>query len=271
MRVFRVLVGLAVAVCAAGGACAQEVTRAAGTGLGIALVRQLAEQYRREHPGPAMVIPDSTGTSGAIKGLAVGRLELGILARPLKPGEVEGGVSVPLCRTPLVFFTSAVRRDVSLTRAGLPALFAGSLPPFARGEVRMLLRPATDTEFIRLLEIFPEIAPAVAAAREARGAVLALTDQETMDAVETSRSLVAFGALTPILAERRKLVVVPMDGLVPGPDALETGRWPHAVPLLLGLPAKPTDEAKAFVRWASSPSAAPLLRAAGCLPVPGDR
>lgn len=259
------------ALCLTTTALADEVVRVGGTGMGIALVRKLAAAYRAEHPGHPIWIPESIGTSGAVKGLAAGRLDVGILARPLKPGEVDGAVSVQVCRTPLVFFTSSRRRDISLTRAALPALFANTLPPFSQGEVRMLLRPATDTEFIRLLEIYPEIAPAMATAREARGAVLAVTDQEAMDAVENSRSLVGYGALAPMTAEGRALTVVPMDGLTPGVEALESGRHLHDLPLHLALPAHSTEEAKAFVAYARSPAAAALLQANGCLPSPQAR
>ncbi|EME71430.1 ABC-type phosphate transport system [Paramagnetospirillum caucaseum] len=246
-----------------------DTVRAAGTGIGIGVVRLLAEQYQREQPGARVWVPESVGTTGAVKGLASGKVDVGILARPLKPGEVEGGVSVPICRTPLVFFANAGRKDVALGRRDLPALFANALPSFPNGEVRTLLRPATDAGFIRLLEIYPELAPVVAAARDTRGAILTLTDQDSMDAVEASRSLVAFGALAPLLAEKRKLAAVPLDGIMPDVEALESGRYSHDVPLVLALPAKPSAEALAFADYARSPAAASLLRANGCLPAAG--
>lgn len=266
MSLLRGALAAVVALSLTTGAGADEVVRAAGTGMGLALVRKVTAAYRADHPGHPIWIPESIGTSGAVKGLAAGRLDVGILARPLKPGEVEGAHSVLLCRTPLVFFTSSRRPDVSLTRADLPALFGNALPPFPLGEVRMLLRPASDTEFVRLLEIYPEITPAVGAARAARGAVLALTDQEALDAVENSRSLIGFGALAPILAEGRALTVVPLDGLSPGVEALESGRHTHEMSLHLALPAQPSEEALAFVEYARSPAVRPLLRANGCLP-----
>ena len=246
-----------------------ETVRAAGSGIGIALTRLLAEQYQREHPGTLIWIPESVGTAGAVKGLAAGKIDLGILARPLKPGEVGGGESFPVCRTLLVFFTNAGRKDVSLTRRDLSALFNNSLPPFPNGEVRALLRPATDAGFVRLLEIYPDLAPALSAARDARGANMALTDQEAMDTTEASRSMVSFGAYAPLLAEKRKLVAIPLDGVMPGVEALESGRYPHDLPLVFALPANASAAARSFVDYARSSAAAPLLRANGCLPSVG--
>lgn len=260
---------LALAACLLAMPAAAETIRAAGTGIGIAVVRLLAERYQQDYPGVRVVVPASVGTAGAVRGLAAGKVDVGILARPLKPGEVEGGVSLPICRAPLVFFVNSGRTDVELSRRDLPALFGNTLPPFAGGEVRALLRPDSDAGFIRLLEIFPDLTPAVAAARDARGANLALTDQDAMDMVEASRSLVAFGALAPLLAERRNLTAVPLDGVMPGVEALESGRYVHAVTLVLALPAKPSAEARAFADYTRSPAVEPLLRANGCLPAAG--
>lgn len=243
-----------------------ETVRAAGTGTGIAMVRLLAEAYGRDRPGTQVWVPGSVGTSGAVKGLAAGKLDIGIIARPLVEGEVEGAVSITLCRTPLVFFTNPGRRDVSLSRKDLPALFAATLPAFQDGEVRMLLRPANDISFVRLQEFFPELAPSVAAAREVRGANLAVSDQDSMDMVETSRSLVGFGALAPILAEKRKLVVVPLDGIQPGTETLESGGYSYGVDLILVLGRGASEAARAFIEFSRSEAGAGLMRANGCVP-----
>ncbi len=269
MATKRIRAVLTLAVCLLALPAAAETVRAAGTGMGLALVRLLAEQYRREHPDAGVLVPQSVGTAGAVRGLASGKVDVGIMARSLRAGEVEGGVSIPICRTPLVFFINAGRKDVALSHRDLPALFGNSLPSFTGGEVRALLRPASDAGFIRLLEIYPDLAPMVTAARDARGANLALTDQDAMDAVEASHSLVAFGAFAPLLAEKRKLVAVPLDGVEPNVEALESGRYSHDVPVVLALAARPSAEARAFVEYARSPAAAALLRANGCLPAAG--
>lgn len=271
LRVGAVLAACAAASPALAGPRDGGGVRVAGTGAGIGLMRVLAEHFRAVHPGVAVMVPESVGTSGAVKGLAAGKVDLGILARPLKPGEVEGGRSLVVCRTPLVFFVGRQRGDVGLSRSDLPALFAGTLAPFSGGEVRPLLRPASDSSTILLLEYFPELAPAVEAARSMRGANLALTDQDAMDAVEASGSLVAFGAYAPLPAEGRRLAAVPLDGVTAGVEALEAGRYPYQAPIVLALPADPVPGARAFADFALSPAAAPVLRANGCLPAGGGR
>lgn len=242
-----------------GGDARADTIRVAGTGSGLALVRALVDLYHASHPEADVWIPPSVGSSGAVKGLAMGKLDVGILLRPLKDGEVEGATSTEICRTPLVFFTNAERPDVTLGRKDLAPLFGGTLRAFGRGEVRPLLRDASDTGFILLVKQFPDLATVIEQARGIRGANLELSDQDAMDAAERSRSLVGFGTLAPLLAEHRRLIVVPFaEGGLPN------------VPVVLALAPNPPQSARAFVDFAGSAAAAALLKANGCTPARGD-
>lgn len=202
-----------------------ETLRIGGTGAGLELSRILVGEFARRRPGVEPWIPDSLGTSGGIKALAAGRLDLALLMRPLKDNEVEQGKAVVLCRTPWVFYTHATRSDVALTRADLPGLYLSNLPPFARGEVRPLLRPANESGFQVLQDRFPELRPAIEAARQNRAAVEAITDQEAMTEVERGSALVGFGALAPVFAEKRKLRAASFDGRDPSSLTAEYPLW----------------------------------------------
>ncbi|MCA1908622.1 MAG: substrate-binding domain-containing protein [Magnetospirillum sp.] len=249
------------------GACVPawaENLRVGGTGAGLELSRGVAADFVREHGGTQLWMADSLGSSGGIKALAAGRLDVAISMRPLKDGEVAGGASVALCRTPWVFFSHARRADVALRRQDLLSLFAARLPPFPQGEVRALLRPANESGFQYLESTFPELKPAIESARSNRGAVEVVTDQEALGAVEQGLSLVGFGALAPIVAERRKLHVVSLDGVDPTTLPADYPHW--SILYLLVGPAS-SAQGRAFVDYAVSDKAAARLRANGCLPV----
>ncbi len=246
-----------------------EEIRIGGTGVGLALMRIIAESYQAQNPGDTIWIPESVGTAGAIKGVAASKLDIGIILRPLRDGEVAGGVAEELCRTPLVFFAHASRSDLALTRENLSALYEGRLARFPFGEVRALLRPSTDMGFTRLVEYFQELAPIVLAARETRGTNLALTDQDAMEMVEKSRSLISFGALLPLMAERRKLAVIPLNGIMPSLDAMAAGTYPYWTPVFLATGSAPAPAATRFLEYTRSAVTDSLLRANGCLPAMG--
>lgn len=265
MRDFIVM-GVAVLGCVSP-AVADEL-RIGGTGAGLALSQALGDAFKQQHPGVEIWIPESLGTSGGIKALAAGKLDLAVTARSLKAGEVENGESVALCRTPWVFFAHASRTDVGLTQADVVKLFDASLAPFSQGEVRPLLRPANESGFIYLEKVVPGLSQAIETARQNRGAVLAMTDQEAMSMVEVGPSLVGFGAMAPVLAEQRRLRVVPLDGLDPvrlSPD------YPYWADLYMAAGPGSSALARAFLDFLATETAAEVLRRNGCLPGDGKR
>ncbi|MBR9970285.1 substrate-binding domain-containing protein [Magnetospirillum sulfuroxidans] len=240
---------------------AAQNLRIGGTGAGLEISRVLAEEFARLHAGTTLWVPESLGTTGGIKALAAGRLDVAVTMRKLNPGEVEDGVSIAFCRTPWTFFAHGSRRDIRLSQADLPGLFQATLPPFAQGEVRPLLRPANETSVLYLQERFPELPPLIEAARQMRGAVLAATDQDAMDAVENGASLVGFGPLAAIVAERRKLRIVPFEGHDAGRMAAD---YPFWTTLYLAFGPNSTAQGRAFVDFVRSPAAVSLLHANGC-------
>lgn len=237
--------------------------RIGGSGGGLELSRGLASGFAHEQTGVDFWIADSLGSGGGIKALAAGRLDVAVSMRPLKDGEIAGGKSVELCSTPWVFYTQAGRSDVSLRQSDLPSLFASSLPSFAKGQVRALLRPANESGFQYLEQSFPGLKPAIETARRNRAAVEAITDQDAMAEVEQSPSLVGFGALAPIVAEKRKLHVVPLDGADPAKLPADYPHW-SKIYLLVGAGSSP--QGHAFVEYALSGKAAAQMRANGCMP-----
>lgn len=240
--------------------------RLGGSGVGLELTRILAEQFAKDRAGVTVSVAESLGTGGGIRALAAGKLDVAVIMRPLKTDEVAGGETLPLCRTPWTFYVNATRADVALTGADLPALFLSALPPFARGEVRPLLRPANETGFQYLEKAFPGLSAAVAAARENRAAVTEVTDQDAMSAVENGPALVGFGALAPMVAERRALRAVPLDGI---DAATMSPAYPHWAEVYLALGAASSASSRAFAAFVASPAAQASLRANGCLPVTG--
>lgn len=239
-----------------------EPVRIGGSGSGLALTRALFEAFHRTHPQFELWMPDSVGTGGAIRGLEAGGFDIGVLLRPLGAGELPGGRAVEICRTPFVFFVSATRSDVRLGRDGLADLFLGQSPY----NLRPVLRPEQETNSNVLLGYFPGLAEPIRYARQQRGRVIVLTDRETMDVVEQSSSLIGAGAYAPLVAERRRLLPVPLDGVAPTLDNLASGRYPYASQILLAVGPTPAPAAMAFVAFATSPEAGPVLRENGCLP-----
>ncbi|MCR6632385.1 MAG: substrate-binding domain-containing protein [Magnetospirillum sp.] len=261
-RLSRRLMAALILLCLGDAVAQAETLRVGGTGSGLAVARALFEAFRTGYPDVELWMPESVGTRGAVLGLEGGKLDVGVLQRPLRADEVPGGRAQELCRTPFVFFVASARTDLQFSRDTLGELYAGTLA----SNLRPVLRPEQESSTIQLLGYFPELKAPVEAARQRRGRVLALTDQDAMDAAEQSPSLVGVGALAPLVAERRRLIPVPLDGVAPSIDSLAAGHYPYASQLLLAVGPSPSAAATAFLDFVAGPAAAAMLRANGCLP-----
>jgi phosphate transport system substrate-binding protein len=66
----------------AGAAYAGEIVRVGGAGSGLGGMRLLAKAFEAGHPGTKVQVFSSLGSSGGIKALLVGSLDLAVSGRP---------------------------------------------------------------------------------------------------------------------------------------------------------------------------------------------
>ena len=107
--VIRPLLALA---CCAGWLAAQTV-RVNGTGAALEMLKTLVQAYRKANPAAAVEVGRALGSSGALKALGAGALDLAVISSPATPKEAiqyrEYG------RTPLAIATGihVGRTDIS--------------------------------------------------------------------------------------------------------------------------------------------------------------
>src|SRR5919198_1706517 len=94
---------------------AGEALRVGGTGAATELLRALGAAYYARGGDSVEVIP-SLGSTGALRALADGVLDLAVSARPLDPQEAAALVVLKKMRTPFVLATShhrpgGIKRD----------------------------------------------------------------------------------------------------------------------------------------------------------------
>jgi phosphate transport system substrate-binding protein len=82
---------------------AGETIRINGSGTGLEMLKPLLKAYATAHPRVSFIMDKPLGSSGAIKALAAGALDLAVSSKPLKPEEAAQGLQLsPYGRTPLV-------------------------------------------------------------------------------------------------------------------------------------------------------------------------
>jgi phosphate transport system substrate-binding protein len=245
-----------------------QTVRIGGTGLGLAVMRRLGDAFERAQPGGKVVVMPSLGSSGGIKALYAGALDIALSVRPLKDEErVQGGIPQLLARTPFVL---ATRRDTSvagMSGGDLVRIYVGETTSWPDGmPIRLILRPAPDAANGLLQTISAEMAHAVEIAQHRPGLVMAGSDQENADMLEALPGSFGTTSLGQIITEERKLKPLALDGTIPTLEAVKGGSYPHTYPLYSVVRPAHASMPAAFLAFLDTPEAQTILAAAGFLP-----
>jgi phosphate transport system substrate-binding protein len=239
-----------------------ETLKFAGTGSATELLRRLGAVFKIESGIEVEVVP-SLGSSGALHALGDGLLDLAVSGRSLKPGESAKGLIVALTvRTPFVLATS--HPDPSgMTLAGIADAFRSERATWSDGSpIRVILRPRSEADVPLMNELFPGVAPAMEKARQRPDIPVAATDQDNADMAEQTPGSLIGSTLTQIRLEKRRLRLVPIDGVEPTFENFERGIYPHAKPLHFVVPARTAPIVERFIAFLRSPEGQRALREA---------
>lgn len=251
----------------AGAAAGAETLRITGTGTDLGTFRLLGEAYRKLSPQTAIDVLPSLGSTGGIKAVLAGALEIGLSGRPLKPEEEAGGAKArPYARTPLALVVAERSPLRSLSRKDLVGYYSGAIRRWPDGTpVRLVMRPATDVDTSELMALSPEVSEAVSGALSREGMIIAATDQEAADLLEQTPGAFGVTTLALVRAERRALRPLSLDGVEPTPANLASGRYPLVKTLYYVVGARPSPAVTAFLDFLGTAAARQILEDTGHL------
>lgn len=254
------LVGTGRAAAAAGG-----VLRLGGTGSGIDALMRLNDMLPGE-PAALGIVPN-LGSTGAIKALVAGALDVGISSRPLTEAELARGLHChPLFRSPLVWVTGPGVRVTGLRLETLVDIYAGRLLDWPDGTpIRPILRPENDADTVILRALHPELDRSWPLARQRPGIRIAMTDGEAVADLERITGAIGTTTLGMIRTGHPSLGALALDGVRPSLQALADGTWkPHKVYYLV-VPASPPAGVDGLRRRLQARAAHEVLARCGLL------
>jgi phosphate transport system substrate-binding protein len=187
----------------------RTVLKIGGTGSSIGIMKILSQQYHIHHPDITIEVLKSLGSSGGIRALQAGAIDLAVASRPLKEKEKKDVHEYVLGTSPLVFAVHPETRVDSLTDSQLVDIYRGSLFAWPDGtQIRRILRPANDTDWLLMQTISPQLSQALEIASNTEGLYLAVTDTDAVSYLE--RVVGSFGVTTLAMvhAEQRQVKVL---------------------------------------------------------------
>ena len=244
-----------------------ETVTVGGVGSLSPLIRQLAADYQARTPGIDVIVVDPPlGTSGGMRALAAGKVDLVLSGRMPKADEPAQGK--PWLRTPLVLASNGGKR-AGLTRADIAEIYAGSkLTWDDQQTIRLILRGETETETRDLRSVSPAIDAAYAQALKRTGLPVAENDLDALDTLQRIKGSLGTTTLGLLKAHGSPLTAFPIDGVAPSAKNLEAGRYTLQRNYFLVTGTRASPATLAFVKWLNAPAALAKARGLEYLPLP---
>ncbi|MGE0745775.1 MAG: substrate-binding domain-containing protein [Rhodospirillales bacterium] len=268
-RSIRPVLAIAALVLSIGTAAAEVRIGAAGSY--AALVTAIVHDYRRtERDFSFRVLPD-LGNAGAILAMRRRGIDVAVTTYPIEPTADMALRSIPVGRTPVVFVTSWRQPGLSLTEGEVIGILGLDWTAWPDGTpLRPILRPPMEGDYRVLARFAPPMREALERAIRVRKLPVALTVQENLDLAEEVRGSFTVSALTTIVAERRDLTVIRLDGIEPTPAALADGRYRFGKAIHIASRTDAEPAVHAFLDHLATAQSQALLLRLGVLPAAGD-
>ena len=237
-----------------------------GTGCALGGIQEVAEAFQKKHPEIKIKTIPSLGSGGGIKAALAGSLDLAISARPLTDREkAEGALATEYARTPFVF-VSAIGRENGITLQQAALIYTGELQAWPDHKlIRLIIRPEADTDTVLLKAMSAAMEKAVQKALSREGMLVAMTDQENADLLVKVKGAFGTAALSQIMAEKRPLRVLPLDGVKPSLASLAAGTYPYSKAFFAVAGPRSSPAVGRFIEFLFSPEGKAILTRTGHL------
>jgi len=248
-------------------AAATKEIRIGGTGTDLAAMKLLGQAFQKENPDIAITVYPSLGSSGGIKALLGGDLDIAVSSQDLKAAEQSHGlVAVEYGRTPFVFVTDKKNTVSQITLKQAIDIYSGQATVWPdETPIRLILRPAGEESTKILQTMSEEMRRAVQKSYTRNGLNTAINDQENADLLERLPGSFGASALCQLISEKRVLNVLSLNGVKPTLKTLADGNYPYSMDLSLVTGPRSSPPARQFVDFVFSPAGQSILIKTGHL------
>lgn len=199
-----------------------------GSGTDLGTFRILAEAFSKKNPSIEIKILPSMGSSGGIKALKHGMLDLALTSRALKDKEKSLDlISMHYASTPLVFAVASSSKQRNINTDQVLKIYTGAVKRWPDGSVvRPVLRPSTDSDTKIVLDSLIECKKCFYQAYQRRELPVAITDQESAGMIGNIPGGLGTSTLALILSENKPIKALALNNVVASADSLKNKTYP---------------------------------------------
>lgn len=208
---------------------AADTLTIAATGTAMPMLKILIEDFSKGSPEfKATLLYPPAGSGGAIRGVATGKVDLGVTSRVPKPDAPGADLrAVPWVRTAFVIAAHHADAARNYTLPELAAIWSGATVRWPDGQpIRLLLRSADDADLASLRAMSVEMSRAVDAALVRPGLPRADHDLNNLEILDKVSGAIGSSTLGLLLSSNSRLSVLTVGGVTPSVRTLKDGTYP---------------------------------------------
>ncbi len=230
------------------------------------VVEALVEAFRLEQPDTEVELLPFTHSGAALVALRSGQMDVACITREPSREEREGLVVYPFALDPLVFAAHRSAGVRAVTTQQVRWIYGGRVDNWKQvgGEdlpIFLLDRPEyTSPKRLLRRTIFSEL--------EIAPHALVLESPDLMDeALTVYRGGIGYTSLRAALGLGEQVVVLKLDGIVPGPEAVRSGRYRLARPVSFAVRRGTHPGIRRFLEFLAGARAREVAEARAMVPV----
>jgi phosphate transport system substrate-binding protein len=239
----------------------------AGSGTNLPITVKLAAAYNRKN-APAVEVPKSIGSDGAVKAVQAGTLKLGLASRPLTAAEKAAGLKeIPYARVAIIFAAHPDVPDTGVTVADIVAIHRGEKTAWSDGtNIIVLIRGMHDSSNQVIFGLIPGFDKIIERSIAQKRWQVTYHDIDMADGLRTKKGAFGHTDSTEVKVNGG-IKVLAVDGKTPTADAVRSGAYPWVKNLTFIYKGELSPRAKAFVAFASSPEGRAIITDNGGTPL----
>ena len=235
-----------------------------GAGADLATFTLLHEAFNKHQPNIQIELLPSIGSGGAVRGVSSGRVDIGLMARPLQEHEKQHGLTaIHYADTALIYVVAKGSPLENIDTTTLEALYCGEPVPY---DLKIILRPKLDSDTLLLQAKLPDLIPALSSAFERKGVPVGMTDQSTIDLLLETDNAITTSSLSLVISEQRPLKVLNFNGVKPSVENLADASYPLSKKLFMVHDGSLTEPQRQFLEFVFTAEGKAILGRTGHLP-----
>lgn len=235
----------------------------AGSGTNLPLTAKLAAAYKTTS-GKIVEIPKSIGTDGAIKAVADGTIQMGLISRPLKEEEKAKGLrTIPYAVVGIAFAVHPQVPDNDVSFADILAIHRGEKTTWSDGKrILVLIRGMHDSSNLIWFSTIPGFEKVIQDALAEKRWQVMYHDIDMANTLRTKEGSFGHTDMTEIVINGA-MKALSINGTAPTADNIKNGKYPWVKDLYFVYNGELSESARGFVDFVRSPAGVAVIRQNG--------